>query len=123
MPPAALWIVIACVVALTIALVAFLLSLRKTVARAESVLARVEREIGPLTGQITALSEDLRALSREVTREVERIGVVAQRVEEATVQVARIAGVVASLTRMGQIAGLMAGVKTGLNVFVRRLKR
>lgn len=116
-------IIVVCVVALTAALVYTLLSLRRTAARAENVLLLVEREIRPLAGQLEALTEDLRSLSRQVTREVERVSVVVRRVEEVSLAVISLAGVVGEFTKVGRVVGIAAGIKKGLDVFVSRLKR
>lgn len=115
-------IIVICVVALTGALVGTLVSLRRMANRAESVLQLVEREIRPMASQLEALAEDLRGLSRQATRELERVSVVVRRIEDLSVKLARLAGVVSSLTKVGQIVGVAAGLKRGLDVFVSRLK-
>jgi len=122
MTPLATGVILACVVALTIVLISTLLSLRKTAVRAESVLAQVEREIRPLVSEIEGLTAQLQKLSRNANDNLERIGVVVERVEDISMQVARVVGVVGGLTRIGQYAGMAAGVKRGVEVFLHRLK-
>ena len=55
MPPLAIGVIVACVVALTIVLISTLLALKKTALRAESALAQVEREIRPMVSEIESL--------------------------------------------------------------------
>ncbi|MGH7299263.1 MAG: DUF948 domain-containing protein [Candidatus Rokuibacteriota bacterium] len=122
MTPLAVGVIVACVVALTIVLVSTLLALKKTALRAESVLAQVEREIRPMASEIESLTGDLQKLSRNANDNLQRIGSVVDRVEDISVQVGRVAGAVGGLTRIGQYAGMAAGVKRGVEVFLHRLK-
>ncbi|MEX2220322.1 MAG: DUF948 domain-containing protein [Candidatus Rokuibacteriota bacterium] len=122
MTPLAVGVILACVVALTIVLVSTLLALKRTAARAESVLAQVEREIRPMASELESLSGELQKLSRNANDNLQRIGGVVDRVEDISVQVARVVGAVAGLTRIGQYAGMAAGVKRGVEVFLHRLK-
>ena len=122
MTPLATGVILACIVALTIVLISTLLSLRKTALRAESVLAQVEREIRPLVSEIESLTAELQKLSRNANDNLQRIGGVVDRVEDISVQAARLVGVVGGLTRIGQYAGMAAGVKRGVEVFIHRLK-
>ena len=122
MTPLAVGIILACVVALTIVLISTLLSVRKTAVRAESVLAQVEREIRPMASELEALTADLQKLSRNANDNLQRIGGIVDRVEDISVQAARLVGAVAGLTRIGQYAGIAAGVKRGVEVFLHRLK-
>ena len=120
--PLAQIIVGICVVAVAAALVSALLTLKKTATRAETVLHLLEREIRPMASQIGALAEELRGLSRQATRELERISVVTRRAEEISATLLKAARVLGSVSRVGQIAGVAAGVKRGLDVFVSRLR-
>jgi uncharacterized protein YoxC len=122
MTPLAVGVIVACVVALTIVLISTLLSLRKTALRAESVLAQVEREIRPMASELEGVTGELQKLSRNANDNLQRIGSIVDRVEDISVQAARVAGAVGSLTRIGQYAGLAAGVKRGVEVFLHRLK-
>jgi hypothetical protein len=45
-----------------------------------------------------------------------------ERVEDISVTVARVVGAVAGLTRIGQYAGVAAGMKRGVEVFLTRLR-
>ena len=108
--------------ALLLALVAAVWALRGVAQRAEAVLAIVEQELRPLIGQALALTEDVRGLTREAGRELERVGAVTDRVEDVATGVGRIVMTLGSLTRAGQIVGLAAGVKKGIDVFVHRLR-
>ncbi|HYR70040.1 MAG TPA: DUF948 domain-containing protein [Candidatus Acidoferrum sp.] len=122
MTPLAVGVILACVVALTIVLMSTLLSIKKTALRAESVLAQVEREIRPMASELENLTGELQKLSRNANDNLQRIGGIVDRVEDISVQAARVAGAVAGLTRIGQYAGMAAGVKRGVEVFLHRLK-
>ena len=108
--------------ALLLALVAAVWALRGVAQRAEAVLAIVEQELRPLIGQALALTEDVRGLTREAGRELERVGAVTDRVEVVAAGLGRIVMTVGSLTRAGQIVGVAAGLKKGIDVFVHRLR-
>jgi hypothetical protein len=75
-----------------------------------------------MAAQLGALTEEIRGLSRQVTLEVERIGVVTRRLDEITAAVAKIVTAVSGLSRIGQVVGLAGGLRRGLEVFVSRLK-
>ncbi|HKW92897.1 MAG TPA: DUF948 domain-containing protein [Methylomirabilota bacterium] len=122
MTPLAVAVILACVVALTIVLVSTLLAFRKTALRAESVLAVVEREIRPMVTELESLTAELQKLSRKANDNLERIGGVVDRVEDISITVARVVAAVGGLTRIGQYAGVAAGVKRGVEVFLTRLK-
>jgi uncharacterized protein YoxC len=122
MTPLAVGVILACVVALTLVLISALLSLRKTALRAESVLAQVEREIRPMASELENLTGELQKLSRNANDNLQRIGGIVDRVEDISVQAARVVGAVGGLTRIGQYAGMAAGVKRGVEVFLHRLK-
>jgi hypothetical protein len=108
--------------ALLLALVAAVWALRGLAQRAEAVLAIVEQELRPLVGQALALTEDVRGLTREAGRELERVGAVTERVEDIATGLGRIVMTLGSLTRAGQIVGVAAGLKKGIDVFVHRLR-
>jgi uncharacterized protein YoxC len=122
MTPLAVGIILACVVALTLVLISTLLAFRKTALRAEGVLAILEREIRPMTTEIENLTAELQKLSRKANDNLERIGAVVERVEDISATAARVVGAVGGLTRIGQYAGVAAGVKRGVEVFLTRLK-
>jgi uncharacterized protein YoxC len=108
--------------ALLLALVAAMWALRGVARRAEAVLAIVEQELRPVIGQVVALTEDVRSLTRDASRELERVGAVTDRVDDIAGAVGRIVGTLSALTRAGQIVGVAAGLKKGLDVFVQRLR-
>ena len=122
MTPLAVGVILACVVALTIVLMSTLLSIKKTALRAESVLAQVEREIRPMASELETLTGELQKLSRNANDNLQRIGGIVDRVEDISVQAVRVIGAVGGLTRIGQYAGMAAGVKRGVEVFLHRLK-
>jgi uncharacterized protein YoxC len=122
MTPLAVGIILSCVVALTLVLISTLLSVRKTALRAESVLAQVEREIRPMASEIESLTGELQKLSHNANDNLQRIGGIVDRVEDISMQVGRVVGAVGGLTRIGQYAGMAAGVKRGVEVFLHRLK-
>ncbi len=109
--------------ALMLALVAAVLALRRVALRAEGVLTIVEQELRPLVGQAHALTEDVRALTREASRELERMGAVTGRLNEVAEGLAHFVAVVGGITRAGQIVGVAAGLKKGIDVFVQRLRK
>ena len=108
--------------ALLLALVAAVWALRRTAQRAEAVLTIVEQELRPLIGQALALTEDVRTLTREAGRELERVGAVTDRVDDIATGLSRFVGMLSGLTRAGQIVGVAAGLKKGLDVFVHRFR-
>src|SRR5262245_18969797 len=122
MTPLAQSVIVLCIMVLSAVLVATLLALRQTALRSESVLHVVEREIRPMVTQLESLTAELRDLSKGANDEMRRISVIVSRADDVTVKVARVVGALSALTRVGQYAGLIAGVKKGLDVFVRRLK-
>jgi uncharacterized protein YoxC len=109
--------------ALLLALVAAVWALRGMAQRAEAVLAIVEQELRPVIGQAVALTEDVRSLTRDASRELERVGAVTDRVDDIAGAVGRIVGTLSGLTRAGQIVGVAAGLKKGIDVFVQRLRQ
>jgi uncharacterized protein YoxC len=113
----------ACAVAVSTAAVLVILSARRTVDRAGAVLAIVERELGPLSTEVRGLTSDARALTQETTRELRRAGDVIERVHAAADGVGRVVSAVAGLTRAGQIVGIAAAIRRGLDVFVSRLRK
>jgi uncharacterized protein YoxC len=122
MKPVAAAIIVLCVVVVSAVLVWTLVALRKTALRAESVLSVVEREIRPLLGQLESLIAELRDLSQGAREELSKIRVVVRRAEDVSITVSKLVIAVGGLTRVGQYVSLAAGVKKGLDVFVRRLK-
>jgi uncharacterized protein YoxC len=122
MAPVVVAIIVLCVVVVSAVLVWTLLALRKTALRAESVLRVVEQEIRPMLGQLESLITELRDLSQGAKEELSKIRVVVRRAEDVSITVSKVVVAVGGLTRFGQYASLAAGVKKGLDVFVRRLK-
>jgi uncharacterized protein YoxC len=108
---------------LMLALVAAVLALRRVAQRAEGVLTIVEQELRPLVGQGHALIEDVRALTREASRELERVGQVTDRLNEVARGVGRVVSLLGGLTRAGQLVGMAAGLKKGVEVFVERFRK
>ncbi len=120
-----LWqfVLIICGVAVAAALVVLLLTLTRVARRAEGVLRIAEEELRPLVGQAHGLSEELRALIRQANREIERIGAVTDRVNDVAEVVARLAVALSGLGRVGQVVGMAAAVRRGIDVFVERYKQ
>jgi uncharacterized protein YoxC len=123
MQPWAQLVLVACAVALTGALVAAILALRRTLRRADAVLEIVEQELRPMVGQVNGLTQEMRDLTREARREVERVGDMTERVQLAADGLSRLAGGLAGFTRAGQLIGLAAGLRRGVDVFVQRWRR
>jgi len=123
MTPMAQTVLVLCAVVLTVAIVATLLSFKRTAARAEIVLQLVEREIRPLASQIEGLAGDLRVVAQATNGSVQRLNGILGRVEDISLKVARIIGVANSLTSLRGISGVASGAKTGLSVFLSRLTK
>jgi uncharacterized protein YoxC len=111
-----------CAVALTAALVAVLISLRRTLVQLGAVLAVVERELRPLVTQVEGLVEELKGIGHKANREIDRVGVVTRRAEQIADSLGRIAAVVGEATRFGQAVGLILGLRKGLAVFAKRMR-
>ena len=116
-------VLLACAVALTVAGVALLLALKRTAQRAEAVLRIVEEELRPVIGQAHALTDEVRMLTREASLEIKRVGEVTERVNNVAEGVGRVVSALAGLTRAGQVIGMAAAVKRGVDVFVRRMSK
>jgi uncharacterized protein YoxC len=112
-----------CAVAISIAIVLAVLSARRALDHVGAILAIVERELGPLTGEARGLTADARALTQETTRELKRAGDVVERVHETAEAVSRIVNAVAAVTRAGQIVGVAAAVRRGVDVFLHRMRK
>jgi uncharacterized protein YoxC len=123
MQPWAQIVLVVCAVAVTGALVAAILALRQTLRRTGAVLEIVEQELRPLIGQVNGLAEEMRDLTRESRREVERVGEVTEQVQTVAEGLGRVVMGLAGLTRAGQVMGLAAGLRRGVDVFVKRLRR
>jgi uncharacterized protein YoxC len=122
MSPLAQGIIVACLVVVSVALVACLLAVKRAALRAESVLHLAEREIRPLVSQLESVAAELRPLLHNANRQVDRLGGVVERLDDASVKLGRFVGAVSALTRVGQYAGVARGVARGLDVFISRLK-
>jgi uncharacterized protein YoxC len=115
-------IIALCAVVATVALITALRALKKTAARADEVLHLVEREIRPMASQIEALAEEARALAHNANANMDRLAVVVHRADEISYQMARFAVALSSFTRVGSYTAVAAGVKRGLDVFIKRLR-
>ena len=118
----AVTVLIVCAVAITVALVTVLFSLKRLIERGEAVLALVEREIRPTASQLGALTEELRGVSHQVTLELERIGLITRRLDDITGTIAKVVGVVGGIAQVARLGGVAMGLQRGLGVFISRLK-
>lgn len=116
-------VVVVCIVVVTVVLVPAVVALRRAAERLESVLALAERELQPLAEQVQALVDDLRGASREARDELERLGTLAERAHDLSEGLGRVLSAVSGLTRAGQLVGVAAGLKTGLDMFLHRLRK
>jgi len=123
MHPAAQILLSLCALAVTIVLVPAIVAMRRSAQQAERILAILEEELRPLSGEIRALTEDLRALVKEANQDLERIGAVADRVHDIANGFARVVVALGGLTRAGQVVGVAAGLKRGIDVFVHRMRK
>ena len=122
MTPLAQGMLVLCAVAVTIALVPTLLAIWRAATRAEAVLGEVERQVRPLSAEVEALTREVRGLSHQATVELARVSGVLQGLEDVSLKIGRLAGFALGVTRVGQMAGLAAGLKRGASVFVSRLR-
>lgn len=121
-----LWVqvvAVLCLLVLTVVAVPAILALRRSAERAERVLAAVEGELPPLLAEVQGLVHELRGLTEEARGEVQRVAILTDRAQDAVASVGRVFGAVAGLTRAGQLVGVAAGLKAGLDVFLHRLRR
>lgn len=116
-------VLVVCVVAITVAVIPTLLAVRRASERAERVLAVAEQELRPLIGEVHNLLKDVRMTSEEVRDDVARVGALVERAHSLSEGLGRVLTAVAGLTRAGQLVGVAAGIKTGLDVFLHRLRR
>src|SRR5438128_12046919 len=98
MTPVAQTVLVLCAVVLTVAIVATLLSFKRTAARAEIVLQLVEREIRPLASQIEGLAGDLRVVAQTTNGTVQRLHGILGRVEDICSECAEMHGLAKGLT-------------------------
>jgi len=116
-----------CAVVLTAVLVPAIVALQRAGRRAEQVLALVEREIEqevpPLVASLRALTGELQLLIHGAREELRRVEQITERVQELGDAGARLLTALSGLTRAGQLVGIAAGVKTGLDVFFHRLRQ
>ena len=112
-----------CAIAITVALVTVLFSLKRLIERGEAVLALVEREIRPTSSQLGALTEELRGVSHQVTLELARIGLITRRLEDITATIAKVVGVVGGIAQITRLGGVAIGLQRGLGVFLSRLRK
>ena len=116
-------IVVACFVVLTAVVVRAVIVLTHAVRRLDTVLGIVEQELRPLIGQAHTLADELQTLTREAGFEVKRLGEATERVNTVADGLSRVIGALASLTRAGQVVGLAATLKRGIEMFVQRYRR
>ncbi|MBI4638867.1 MAG: hypothetical protein HY727_21230 [Candidatus Rokubacteria bacterium] len=117
------FVLVLCVVAVTVVAVPALLAIRRAALKADTILAVLEQDLRPLLGQAAALTEDLQALSRQADRELGRFGVMVERIDALSQGLGRLATGLMGLTRAGQLIGVAAGIRKGIDVFVHRLRR
>jgi uncharacterized protein YoxC len=122
MIPLAQAVVVICVAVVSVVLIVTLLTLRRTALRAESVMQQVERDLRPMVGQLESLTAEVTELSRNANLEMKRVGVVVGRVDDISGRVSSLLAGLFAMTRYGQYAALIGGLKRGLDVFVGRLK-
>lgn len=116
-------LLLVCAVLVTVVLVVALLALRRAAERTEAVMRILEQELRPLIGQAHALTGDLRELTKDARGELTRIGVVTEQVHDLSAALGRLVGALAGLTRAGQVIGIATGLRKGLEVFVRQLRK
>jgi hypothetical protein len=127
MPPWFYPVLGGCAIALTLALVVAIVAVARAVRRAERLLAVVERQVDrdlpPILKSLRELTDELRLLSRGAASELDRIVQITGRVQDVTESAARLLTALSALTRAGQLVGIAAGIKTGVDVFLHRLRK
>jgi uncharacterized protein YoxC len=118
------WLIplIVCAVALTIALVAAVMALRRTLLRLEQVLAVVEVKLGPTLEDVRGLTQEAQAVTRDARRSVARLSTMIEHISQVTASVGAFVMGVRGFTQVGQLVGMAVAVKRGVNVFAQRLR-
>jgi uncharacterized protein YoxC len=116
-------VLIVCAVVVSVALIAALVAMRRASERAERLLTLAEQELRPFVAEAHELMQQVRALTQETRGEVARLGALTERVEDLSGGLGRVLAAVAGLTRAGQLVGVATGLKTGLDVFLHRLRK
>jgi hypothetical protein len=116
-------VLVACAVAFTAALVSAALALRGALRRTSAVLGIIEQELRPLIAQLHGVTEEVRELTHEARLEMKRVGEVTERLQAVADGLGRVIGGLTGFARVGQVVGLAAGVRRGVDVFVDRLRR
>ncbi len=112
---------VVCALALTAALVAAILALRQTLQRTEQLLATLEQELRPTLEDLRGLTQEAQAGAREARTGIVRISAIVDHVREMTEGVGTLVAGLRGLTRAGQIIGVAAGIRKGIDVFMERL--
>jgi uncharacterized protein YoxC len=117
------WLIplIVCAVALTIALVAAVMALRRTLLRLEQVLAVVEVKLGPTLEDVRGLTQEAQAVTRDARHSVARLSTMIEHISQVTASVGAFVMGVRGFTQVGQLVGMAVAVKRGVNVFAQRL--
>ncbi len=111
-----------CAIALTGALVAAVMALRRTLQRLEQVLAVLEVKLGPTLEDVRGLTQEAQAVTHDARSSVARLSAMIEHINQVTESVGAFVIGLRGLTQVGQLVGIALGVKKGVNVFVRRLK-
>ena len=112
---------ILCGIALTVALVAAVMVLRRTLRRLEHVLAVIEVKLGPTLEDIRGLTQEAALVTRDTRSMVARLAAMVGHASQVTESVGSFVVGLRGLTQIGQLVGIAVGVKQGVNVFMRRL--
>jgi uncharacterized protein YoxC len=110
-----------CAIALSVALVAAVLTLRQTLQQAGRLLARLDRELGPTLADTRGLNQEAQATTHEARYGATRITAIIDHVGQVTESVGAVALGLRGFTRAGQIIGLASAARKGLEVFIQRL--
>jgi hypothetical protein len=113
--------VVLCAVALTVALVATVVALRQTLRRAERLLTAFEQEVAPTLVALRGLTEEAKAATREARMTAVRLSAMIERAHQVSEGLGTLVMGLWGLTRAGQIMGIAAAIRKGIDVFVQRL--
>jgi hypothetical protein len=113
--------VVLCAVALTVALVATVVALRQTLRRAERLLTAFEQEVAPTLVALRGLTEEAKAATREARMTAVRLSTMIERAHQVSEGLGTLVMGLWGLTRAGQIMGIAAAIRKGIDVFVQRL--
>jgi uncharacterized protein YoxC len=115
-------VLVVCLAAVSAALVALLLAVRRVALRADALLGILESDARPILEQVKGLLDEARVIAGDARQELERVSSVVGRAQETVEAIGRIVGVVAGVTRAGRLISLVTGLRKGARIFIHRYR-